>query len=70
VFLLPHFIKVAGAYKPANRQLFMNLVYAICFGVNGEDDQNINRYRKFMMLEKNFYDRKDFLAILMNFIKE
>jgi hypothetical protein len=37
VFLLPHFIKVAGAYKPANRQLFMNLVYAICFGVNGEE---------------------------------
>jgi hypothetical protein len=35
VFLLPRFSKQPGMYKPANRQLFMNLAYTICFGING-----------------------------------
>lgn len=70
VYIVPHYAKQPGLHRPANRRLFMNIVYAMCFGINGLEDHSRERYQKWMELEQTSYDRKDFLAILLKFVDE
>lgn len=70
VFILPHFFKLPGNHKPENRQLFMNLAYLMCFGVTGQEDQTHGRYAKWRDLHRQYYERNDFLAILLKFVEE
>jgi hypothetical protein len=67
VCIIPHFLKQPGGYKLQNRKLFMNLAYMVYFGVNGEEESINDRYAKWLALEKQYYERKDFLSILTKY---